>query len=348
MEQITPDGAHDSRLVGEHLLRRYPELVPTTKKVYADKKARTQDTAKAFVKAFSQKVEIVEISSEKEFQSTIPHKSCPRFSKSAGNDELHEFIMHYTHGPLLRLKPHSPVSLTPNDIIGMQQLCGYESAITGSKSPLCSIFTPSEWLSYEYAWDLKYNYMVGPGNPLSPYLGFPWLNVTAKLFENFHRIDEQTGFNRDNEMQRFFLSFTHREVPPFLATALGIFSSPTSSFSNASASDSDVLPTLSINFQRAWKMSELIPFLGHIGIEKMTCDRSSGALGDEDEDGDGLSEWVRVIANSAVRPMPRCQGGPGASCGFRAFEGFVREGMEVYGDFKGVCGVKEEAVVEWR
>lgn len=72
MEQITPDGAHISKLVGEHLLRRYPELVPTTKKVYADKKCRTQDTAKAFVKAFPHEVEVVEISSENEFQSTIP------------------------------------------------------------------------------------------------------------------------------------------------------------------------------------------------------------------------------------------------------------------------------------
>lgn len=182
--------------------------------------------------------------------------------------------------------------------------------------------------------------MVGPGNPLSPYLGFPWLNVTARLFEKFHRIDEEARSTGDDETQRFFLSFTHREVPPFLATALGIFSSPSNT--------SDILPTSSINFQRAWKMSELIPFLGHIGIEKMTCDRSSGALGDENEDGDGLSEWVRIIANSAVRPIPSCQGGPGASCGSRKFEEFVREGMEVYGDFSGVCGVEENVVAEWR
>ena len=42
------------------------------KKVYADKKARTQDAAEAFVRAFPQEVEVVEISSGKEFQSTIP------------------------------------------------------------------------------------------------------------------------------------------------------------------------------------------------------------------------------------------------------------------------------------
>lgn len=72
MAQITPDGAYISTKVGDHLLRWCPELVPTMKKVYADKKARTQDAAEAFVRAFPQEVEVVEISSGKEFQSTIP------------------------------------------------------------------------------------------------------------------------------------------------------------------------------------------------------------------------------------------------------------------------------------
>lgn len=77
MERITPDGAHISTKVGDHLLRLYPELVPTTKKVYADKKSRTQDTAKAFVRAFPQDVEVVEISTEKEFQAPYPTSRVP-------------------------------------------------------------------------------------------------------------------------------------------------------------------------------------------------------------------------------------------------------------------------------
>ena len=55
----------------------------------------------------------------------------------------------------------------------MQQLCGYTSAITGTKSPLCSIFTPSEWLANEYAFDLKYSYMVGPAEPAECASGVP-------------------------------------------------------------------------------------------------------------------------------------------------------------------------------
>lgn len=188
-------------------------------------------------------------------------------------------------------------------------------------------------MGYEYAWDVKYQYMVGHGNKLSPYLGFPWLNVTAQLFHNLEGLDNLSQDENDdddaaNSRQRFFLSFTHREVPPFLATALGLFDS--------AANTPEVLSTTHINFGRAWKMAELIPFLGHIGIEKLSCDASSGAA-------DGQTEFVRIIANSAPRPIPACQSGPGASCAFRQFEKFVKNGMEEFGDFHGVCG-KHKAV----
>lgn len=185
-------------------------------------------------------------------------------------------------------------------------------------------------MAYEYAWDLKYQYMVGHGNPLSPYLGFPWLNVTATLFSKFHDPNHTAAASsledEADDGQRFFLSFTHREVPPFLATALGLF--------NSSSSTAEDMPTNAINFRRSWKMAELIPFLGHVGIEKMTCDASSGAI-------DG-TEFVRIIANTAPRPIPKCQDGPGASCEFHDFRDIIEEGMETYGDFHGVCGAHKK------
>lgn len=333
MEKITPSGADDATAVGRHLLSLYPNLVPTCRTVYADKKSRTQDTAHAFVKGFPQHpdgVQVVEISETDEFQSTIPHKYCPAFTKAAGDAELQRYIAHYTQPIIRRLSPHVPrgVNLTQEDIVGMQQLCGYESAITGRISKICGIFTDTEWMSYEYAWDLKYYYMVGPGNPLSPYLGFPWLNVTASLFQKLHEMDYGVAKHDRNMDQRFFVSFTHREVPPFLATALGLF--------NSSSSSAETFPTDRINFGRAWRMAELIPFLGHIGMEKMTCDASSGA----DVDENGEAEFVRVIANSAPRPIQNCQGGPGSSCEIHQFVGFVNEGLEKYGDFTGICGEK--------
>lgn len=204
--------------------------------------------------------------------------------------------------------------------MGLQQLCGYESAITGKKSDICDVFTDDEWMAYEYAWDLKYSHMVGHGNLLSPYLGFPWLNTTAHLFSKFHGPHHDVkGEIPNDDGQRFFLAFTHREVPPVIATALGLFHS-----SNDYAEE---FPTHKINWSRSWKMAELIPFLGHVGIEKLTCSR-----------GEGDGEYVRIIANSAPRPIPSCQDGPGASCTFDKFVELVARGMAEFGDFDGVCG----------
>ncbi len=75
------------------LSSRYPKLIPTTKRIYADKKARTKDTAAAFVKVFPQEVEIVEVNlNRSSFNAQDPHKACKAFSKKPGNDELQNFM----------------------------------------------------------------------------------------------------------------------------------------------------------------------------------------------------------------------------------------------------------------
>ena len=307
LEEITPQGKKEAKKVGKHLFSRYPSLVPTTKHIYADKKSRTQDTAKALAKAFDQHVKVRIIDTETSFHAQIPHKACPNFSKDPGDSELETFIEHYVPPIIQRLSQFSPVELSISDIIGMQQLCGYESAYNGKKSSFCDVFTDVEWMSYEYAWDMKYSFMVGHGNPLSPYLGFPFLNATSTLFNTL---------SASPSKQRFFLSFTHREVPPFIATALGLFNS-----SNAQVEE---FPTDRVNWSRQWRMSELIPFLGHLGFELVECT-------------DG-KEYIRVLANSAPRPIPRCQGGPGASCPLVEFTKLVSDGMSQYGDLHSVCG----------
>lgn len=152
MEQITPNGKREAKRTGLHLLKRYPDLVPTLKNVYADKKPRTQVTAHAFVENFPQDVDVLQIADNGEFQAVIPHKTCDAFSKEAGKPEQDEFAATYTKGTIARLQPHAPFTLTTNDIVAMQQLCGYESAISGDDSPLCDLWTPTEIFGYECEW----------------------------------------------------------------------------------------------------------------------------------------------------------------------------------------------------
>jgi len=328
LEDLTPSGAVDAKMVGKHLLERYPDLVPHTRRVLADKKSRTYDTASNLTQAFPHKddIEIVRILENKNgsMEPLDPHKSCKAFSKDPGTKEQKTFIDMYGTSVSSRLAHWMPFKLTPSDVVGFQMLCGYESAINGKRSDICAIFTDSEWMAYEYAWDLKYAYMVGPLNPLSTYLGFPWLQTQAQLFQHITKHD--TPGEGWPDKQRFFLSFTHREVPPFVATALGLF--------NSSSNAAEEFPTDHINWTRAWRMSDLIPFLGHVGMEKMTCSR--GAVSDE-----GPGDFVRFIANSAPRPIPDCQSGPGASCPFDEFKDIIGKGSAKHKDFHKVCDMKE-------
>ncbi|KPM37970.1 hypothetical protein AK830_g8586 [Neonectria ditissima] len=334
LEDVTPSGKKDAEQVGHHLVKRYRNLASSVKRAVADTKARTYDTAKAFLHAFPAdgNIEIARFDKEDLNDGTralLPHKACSKFSKEPGTKEQLEFLSVYGKQVSRRLSPHTPddYDLDPKDVFALQSLCGYESAIRGKRSPLCALFSDAEWLSYEYAWDMKYAYMVGPLNPLSNYLGFPWLNSQSQLFESIDNSsdasrDKTTGWPAD---QRLFFYFTHREVPPFVATALGIFNS-------SSQEGYDEFPTSHVNHVRAWKMSDLIPFLGHVGMEKMTCERP-GVDGGEVE----KEDFVRFIANTAPRPLPLCQNGPGASCPFEIFKKIISAGMEKYGDFDAVC-----------
>ncbi|KAF9693302.1 hypothetical protein EKO04_008788 [Ascochyta lentis] len=327
LEELTPSGAVDAARVGKHLLGRYPDLVPQTQRILADKKSRTYDTAKNLVTAFphNDTIDIVRVTTNanSSMESLIPHKSCENFSKAPGTKEQDKFIKLYGTSVAKRLAPFMPFKLTPFDVVGLQQLCGYESAINGKRSEICAVFTDAEWMAYEYSWDLKYAYMVGPMNPLSPYLGFPWLQTQSEIFQNIQ--EKNHPGDAWPEDQRFFLSFTHREVPPFVATALGLF--------NSSSGAAEEFPTDHINWTRAWRMADLIPFLGHVGMEKMTCER--GAVS-----GDGPGEFIRFIANTAPRPIPDCQDGPGASCRFESFQNLIGKGAKKHKDFHKVCDKK--------
>lgn len=343
LEDLTPSGAVDAEKVGHHIKKRYPDLVHTVKRVIADTKSRTFDTARSFIKSFphTDKIEIVRFNKKHLNNGTralLPHKACSAFSKSPGDKEQHDFLNVYAPPISQRLAPFTPqeYNFTAKDILALQSICGYESAIKGERSPMCPIFTDAEWMSYEYAWDMKYAYMVGPLNKLSNYMGFPWLASQAQLFSQIDGDDMQNDKNPNSNdttgwphAQRLFLSFTHREVPPVIATALGIFNS-------SSNCGNDEFPTTHINFARAWKMSDLIPFLGHVGMEKMICEVPSEAHG-----GTHKTEYIRFIANTAPRPLPLCQSGPGASCPLEEFQRIMKAGLKKYSDFDGVCKNKK-------
>lgn len=194
----------------------------------------------------------------------------------------------------------------------MQELCGYETVIRGS-SPFCSLdlFSPDDWLNFEYMNDIMYHYNVGYGNEISGVLGYPWLEASAN------------ALLASNSTQDIYVSFTHRELPPPVVVALGIFNNSGPSLAE------DINATMPLNRPnrgREWVSSKILPFLTNIAIERMSCDSYGYDAGD----------YFRVLVNQDPHPL-QCADGPGESCSSSAFQDFVKSRGEMFGGYTEKC-----------
>lgn len=221
----------------------------------------------------------------------------------------------YTKPIIARLKAEAPsFNFTQDDITAMFELCGYETVIRGH-SPFCSpaLFTSEEWLSFEYTNDLMYFHNTGYGRPLSATLGLPWVNASVAALDD------------KSSSQELYVSFTHRELPPTVITALGLYNN--SAYTGAD-NVNGTMPLDRINYNRAWKSSEILPFLTNIAIEKMSC-KSYGY-----DEGD----YYRILNNAGPQPLVDCRDGPSGSCSKKQFHAFLKEREEAFGDYNGACG----------
>ena len=217
----------------------------------------------------------------------------------------------------------------------MFELCGYETVIRGSSS-FCSLslFSADEWLGYEYASDIKYFHNTGYGRPLSGILGIPWVNASFAALEKStttpkskSKSKNETQTQTQSETQQdLYISFTHREVPPMILTALGLYNNSAYTGSN---NINATMPEDKINHNRVWRSSEILPFLTNIGIERMSCEKSFGF-----NDGD----YYRILVNDGPMPLVECRDGPGGSCSRGKFGDFIRERMDGFGGFNEGCG----------
>jgi acid phosphatase len=263
-----------------------------TYKLWAATAQRDLDTAVSFQQGlFSNSTynssEIVEVGEGKlaAGNTLTPHKTCKAYSGSAGSKEQKVWKNLYAQPIADRLNAEGQMgsfNWTVKDVFAAQQLCGYDTVIAGTESPWCNTtaFTNEDWLNFEYANDLMYHSSIGYGFPASPSLGMPYLlavsdfllpsndftGLTANFTQNsnYTTPDESKVPSKD---QALYLSFAHREEPAFLATALGLFNDST----RLGVSTNETFSTTSNDKERLWKTSELLPFLGHVGIERVSC-----------------------------------------------------------------------------
>lgn len=321
-ELLTRVGKHEAAQLGVTLSFRYPQL-RTPSRVWTSSAERTVDSAKALVRGFEKddgdiKVVNVYESEESGANSLTPYKACPAYSSSYGSEQSDEFMVRFTKPIMARLNALAPsFNFTKTDVYGMMQLCGYETVIRGT-SPFCDLdlFSPDDWLAWEYTADLHYHYNVGYGNNATGYIGLPWLNASATQLMS----DGDSG-------EDLYISYTHRELPPTVLVAMGLFNN--TQFGGGSVAAS--MPLDRINYRRAWKSSHVLPFSSNIAIERLNCTGSYGY-----DNGD----YYRVLVNSAPQPLPSCVDGPGTSCSHDGFQKYIQDRVSMFGGFSDACGVE--------
>lgn len=323
-ELLTRVGKLEASQLGVELGFRYPGF-KTPRTVWTSSAERTTKSAQALIRGLEtddNEITLTSIYESKESgaDSLTPYSACPAYHGSAGSDQSAVYLDKFTKPIMARLNAAAPAfNFTADDVYGMMEMCGYESVIRGS-SPFCSLdlFSPDDWLGWEYTADLMYHYNVGYGSEVTGVVGLPWLNATANLL--------MAPLNA-SDIQDLYVSFTHRELPPMVLVAAGLFNN--SAFSGANNINA-TMPLDTINYRRAWKSSHVLPFLSNIAIERLNC---SGSYGYEDGD------YYRMLVNNAPQEIPGCTDEPGTSCSEETFAAYIAERAEMFGDFSAVCGV---------
>ncbi|KAI9041866.1 putative histidine acid phosphatase [Aspergillus affinis] len=321
LEKITRVGYQEASSLGSTLRKRYSGL-KAPEKVWSSSADRTVRTADGFIAGFTNQknssvhLQQVEEGKDSGADSLTPHKSCPAYSGSYGSDQSQEWVDRYTKPIIERLNSQaSTFNFTVSDVVAMFELCGYETVIRGS-SGFCSqkLFSQDDWLAFEYGEDVRYFHNAGYGRDFTPRVGYPWVKASTDLLDD------------SASEQDLYVSFTHRELPPMVITALGLYNN--TAFSGAN-NINGTMPTDRINYNRAWVSSRILSFLTNIAIERMECDSFGYDEGD----------YYRVLVNAGPQPLAECRDGPGDSCSDGKFKDFVNELDSSYGgDFDTFCG----------
>lgn len=133
-------------------------------------------------------------------QSLTPHKACSAFEKESSLEPAAKWL--HVFAPRIRdrlngVVPRIASRLEDEDVLGMFMLCAYES-INQGYSGFCGLFTEEEFKDAEYYFDIKYHYMMGYGNKLSPTLGRPWVKSARHLLAGEVE-DDRDGDGRSDD-----------------------------------------------------------------------------------------------------------------------------------------------------
>lgn len=135
-----------------------------------------------------------------------------------------------------------------SDVVLFPYLCGFETPITGKRSPWCNVFTEEEILQYEYAQDIRYWYGTGLGTVLEQKLMLPFLTeVVQRLVDGPNATYTNSNSSEPFHPNQLIATFTNDGQINQLAAAIGVFD------------DQPQLPATYVPANRTFRASRFVP-----------------------------------------------------------------------------------------
>lgn len=275
------------------------------------------------------------------FLSQSPSPTSSILKEINRDDSAEQFLRTYTPPIITRLTPHLPntLNLTALDILSMQNLCAYETAVLGSSS-FCALFTPSEWESFAYILDLQFYGDYGFGSPSGRAQGIGYVIELAARLQGKLITEQVANVNitYDSKPETFplnqpmYLDMSHDDVIVSVLAALGV-----EYFNIGKEGMRGDIGVGEVPLNRTFRLNHIAPFGARFVTEVWRCEASSAEEivvdgggevvyeNDVVKEGQGR-EFVRWVLNEMPVPVDGvsgCEEDAAGGNGFCALEGFL-------------------------
>ncbi|KAK5715698.1 hypothetical protein LTR17_016686 [Elasticomyces elasticus] len=174
--------------------------------------------------------------------SLAPSDLCTNYDDNGGGESATTWANIYVPPIVDRInRLFSGLQFNSSDITLFPILCGFETQITGRRSPWCDVLMEQEILNYDYAQDIRYWYGTGPGTQLEKNLMLPFLTVLVQRF-----VEDRATFTNDGQTSQ-------------LAAAIGVFDHQAQ------------LPSTYVPSNRTYFASNFVTMRGTISFERLNC-----------------------------------------------------------------------------
>ncbi|KAJ3175865.1 hypothetical protein HDU87_005693 [Geranomyces variabilis] len=316
VELLTDWGRRDLVLAGQTFAKRYAALIAGNQEsvpLRTTTLSRMLDSATSFAQGFTQ-------SQPGELHWTVVPDASPVFNTTLAvgtckADKLGiyapvanvlpaQWAAVYVPPITARLNAALPgLNLTDNEVMSLQSGCPFETVTHNAVSPLCGIFTPSEWADYSYYQDLQQYTSAGYGGPLGRAWGVGWVNeLIARLTDSPVVDHTSTNTTMDADPATFplgrsvYLDFAHDTQLNSAIAVIGLLKDK-----------EGVITGSARNEDRKWKIPNIAEMGGRLWVERVSC-KSQPAAPNKCSPGEKLDGmFVRLVLNEAVLPLDIAQ-----------------------------------------